>query len=421
MSFSLVVFNTLLVVFIPGIILIMGIPRLFRYIKRNRGTFLRRFRVPPGKILPGGVMFQASSIGEVKIALPVARRLRAKGLPVYIFVMTPEGRRLAAEDGAFDGSFLAPFDIFSVPGKFLKKFAPRCVVLIELQLWPNLIDRAARISKVVLLNGRISDRSFPRYRLVRPFVKELLGLISVISARTEKDRRRFISLGAAPEKVKITGNIKYDTLLASSADFKSKEAFGIPRRLPVITAGSTHGGEEEMIVNSVLRIMKEKELLCIIAPRHIERIPDIEKLLRKNEQNYSLFSRSGGIKNGDRFLLIDKFGELPQMYHISDICFVGGSLVPHGGQNFVEAVGLRRPVCVGPYNANFHQEFDIFKDMLFVADDENALFKVFSTFLETPSEGKEQAGQAYERLKSLTGALDRNIGIIEKIMEGGRP
>jgi len=418
MSFSLILFNTLLVLFIPVIILVMGIPRLFRYIKRNRGTFLRRFRVPPGEILPGGVLFQASSIGEVKIALPVARKLRAKGFPVYIFTVTPEGRLMAAGSGAFDGSFLAPFDVFFVAGKFLKKFAPGCVVLIELQLWPNLIDQAARVSKVVILNGRISDRSFPRYRLVRPFVKKLLGLISVISARTEKDRRRFISLGAAPGKVKLTGNIKYDTLLTTPAAFKEKDAFGVPHRLPVITAGSTHGGEEEMIVNAVLRIMKDRELLCVIAPRHIERIPYLEKLLRKNNLTYSLFSRSGGVKNGDRFLLIDRFGALPQMYHISDICFVGGSLVPHGGQNFVEAVGLRRPVCVGPHNANFHQEFDIFKDVLFVAEDEDSLFKIFSALLEKPSVGKEKAGKAYERLKLLTGALDRNVGIIEKIMEG---
>ncbi|MFH1353064.1 MAG: hypothetical protein ABIH68_05770 [bacterium] len=140
-------------------------------------------------------------------------------------------------------------------------------------------------------------------------------------------------------------------------------------------------------------------------------------MLRKNNLTYSLFSRSGGVKNGDRFLLIDRFGALPQMYHISDICFVGGSLVPHGGQNFVEAVGLRRPVCVGPHNANFHQEFDIFKDVLFVAEDEAALFKIFSALLEKPSVGKEKAGKAYERLKLLTGALDRNVGIIEKIME----
>ncbi|MFH1353065.1 MAG: glycosyltransferase N-terminal domain-containing protein [bacterium] len=281
MSFSLILFNTLLVLFIPVIILVMGIPRLFRYIKRNRGTFLRRFRVPPGEILPGGVLFQASSIGEVKIALPVARKLRAKGFPVYIFTVTPEGRLMAAGSGAFDGSFLAPFDVFFVAGKFLKKFAPGCVVLIELQLWPNLIAQAARVSKVVILNGRISDRSFPRYRLVRPFVKKLLGLISVISARTEKDRRRFISLGAAPGKVKLTGNIKYDTLLTTPAAFKAKEAFGVPHRLPVITAGSTHGGEEEMIVNAVLRIMKDRELLCVIAPRHIERIPLSRKIAQE--------------------------------------------------------------------------------------------------------------------------------------------
>lgn len=417
MSFYLVLVNILFILFAPAIISIVALPKIFRYIKRGRGTFLNRFMIPSGEILPGGLWFQASSIGEVKIALPIARRLRGWGLPLYLFAVTPEGRRLAKSSGVFNGSFLAPFDIFFIVRKFLRRFAPSSVILIELQLWPNLIDQASRICRIVITNGRISDRSFPRYRMIRPLVKELFGLISVISSRTEKDRDRFVALGAAPEKVKLTGNIKYDILLADSAGFREKEEFGIPARVPVITAGSTHGGEEKMIINAVSRIMENRELLCVLAPRHIERAPEIEKLLKKNNLSYSLFSRTGGVKNSDKFLLIDKFGVLPQMYYISDICFVGGSLVPKGGQNFVEAVGLRRPVCVGPHNSNFHQEFDILKDMLFIVRDEESLFEVFSMLLEKPFKGKEKAEMAYGRLKSLTGALDRNIGIIEEVLK----
>jgi len=203
MSFYLVLVNTLFILFAPVIISVVAFPKIFRYIKRGRATFLNRFMLPSGEILPGGLWFQASSIGEVKIALPVARRLRGRGLPLYLFAVTPEGRLLAKSSGVFNGSFLAPFDIFFIVRKFLRRFAPSGVILIELQLWPNLIDQASRICGIVITNGRISDRSFPRYRLLRPLAKELFGLISVISARTEKDRDRFVALGAMPEFLPI--------------------------------------------------------------------------------------------------------------------------------------------------------------------------------------------------------------------------
>ncbi|PIU18835.1 MAG: hypothetical protein COT16_00920, partial [Elusimicrobia bacterium CG08_land_8_20_14_0_20_44_26] len=147
-------------------------------------------------------------------------------------------------------------------------------------------------------------------------------------------------------------------------------------------------------------------------PRHTERVGEIEKMLKKRNLAYSLFSRRRGIKQGDKFLIVDVFGILADMYQIADVCFVGGSLVPHGGQNFVEAVNKRKAVVVGPFNSNFQHEFDILKSEMLVVNDADSLKKAFEKLMRSPSEREKLAALSYEKLKTLTGALDRNVRII---------
>ncbi|MCD6413303.1 MAG: glycosyltransferase [Elusimicrobia bacterium] len=413
MSFWFVLLNTAEILFAPFLFFAVFAPKILRYIKRGRGTFLRRI-FSRGKVSPGGVWFQASSIGEAKIAVALARRLKAKKIPMYLFAMTPEGRSFAEKQNVFNGCFLAPLDFYFIVEKFMKNVRPKCVILVELQLWPNLIETASRLAQVAIVNGRLSDRSFPRYRVFRFLVRRLLSKMAFISARTEKDRRRFILLGAPREKVFLSGNIKYDILFSGSSSKKRKADFGIPDDKIVITCGSTHSGEEEIIVEAVRRL--PENVFCVIVPRHIERAPEVEKIFRKFSAGYSVFSRNGGVKNGDRFLLVDAFGVLNDFYAIADFCFVGGSLVGKGGQNFVEAVGCGKPVVVGPHNENFHQEFEILKNYLFVAQTPEEVYAIFRNFLEKPEAARRKADQAYSEILSVSGALDKNLKFIEGIL-----
>ena len=416
MNLSFIILNTVEILGLPVIIFIFALPKMFRYIKRSRGTFIRRFYLPSSFLsATGGYWFQASSVGEVKIAVALAGRLKKAAVPLYLFAMTPEGRKLGKETGVFDGCFMAPADIFFIVRSFLAKVRPRLLILIELQLWPNLVDQASRFTKIVLVNGRISDKSFAKYKLIKCFTRMLFKKISFISARTKKDALRFASLGAAREKIRITGNIKYDILTSSASFAVSRREYSIQEHSFVITAGSTHGEEEEMIVQAVSLLPSGEggeNTLCIIAPRHTERVGEIEKMLKKRNLAYSLFSRRRGIKQGDNFLIVDVFGILADMYQIADVCFVGGSLVPHGGQNFVEAVNKRKAVVVGPFNSNFQHEFDILKSEMLVVNDADSLKKAFEKLMRSPSEREKLAALSYEKLKTLTGALDRNVRII---------
>ncbi len=411
MSLTLIIINTVTLLFLPLIIFLVALPRLYRYIKRSRGTFYQRFYLPGSDFATGGVWFQASSVGEVKLAVSLAGELKGTKRPLYLFAMTPEGRALGRASGAFTGVYFAPVDIFFITGSFMKKVAPECVVLIELQLWPNLIESAARFSKIVLVNGRVSDRSFPGYKLIKPLTRMMLEKIEVISARTKKDAERFIAMGADSGRVVVGGNIKYDITPPDAGISRTRKDYALPSQALLITAGSTHRGEEEMLIDAVTSL--EGGPYCIIVPRHIERIREIERIFKRKNIPCSRLGRDGGFLPASHFLLVDKIGLLDGLYGISDICFVGGSLVPHGGQNFVEAVGKKKPVIVGPHTGNFSEEFDILKDDLFVVSDSVSLAASFRALASSKEMRERKAEAAFGKLNMLKGALRRNAGIIK--------
>ena len=411
MSPSLIIINTFTLLFLPPLLLLAALPGLYRYIKRSRGTFHQRFYLPDAAFIPGGLWFQASSVGEVKLAIALAGGLKDTGLPLYLFAMTPEGRALAKSSGAFDGVYYAPVDIFFITRSFMKKVRPSLVLLMELELWPNLIESASRYSKIVIVNGRVSDRSFPKYKLIKALTRMMLKKIELISARTKKDAVRFIALGADPARVTVTGNIKYDIAAPSTDTEISRKDYSVPEGALLITAGSTHGGKEEAVIDAALSL--GGDVYCMIAPRHIERVRELERVFKRREIDSSCFSRDGGFRPGSRFLIVDRIGLLDGIYGISDICFVGGSLVPHGGQNFVEAVRRKKAVVVGPHTGNFSEEFDILKDEIFVVADSASLAGVFKELSSSKEMRERKASAAFAKLEMLKGALRRNTAILK--------
>ncbi|MBU3955212.1 hypothetical protein KJ633_01990, partial [bacterium] len=193
---------------------------------------------------------------------------------------------------------------------------------------------------------------------------------------------------------------------------RSRKDYAAPEHALLITAGSTHRGEEEALIDAVTSL--KGEVYCMIAPRHIERIREIERIFRKRNILCSCLGRDGGFLPPSRFLLVDKIGLLDGLYRISDICFVGGSLVPHGGQNFVEAVQQKKPVVVGPHTGNFREEFDILKDELFVVSDSVSLASAFRALASSKEMREMKSLEAFGKLDMLKGALRRNADIIKR-------
>jgi 3-deoxy-D-manno-octulosonic-acid transferase len=257
-----------------------------------------------------------------------------------------------------------PFDHPYILRKVFGKVHPRLLLLAETELWPNLLLYCRRKGiPVVLFNGRISDRSFPRYRLLKCFFERYVKSISLFLMQTEKDRQRVGEIGAPPERIKVTGNIKFDQ---PSPSFRPKDldelthALGLRGNETVFIAGSTHSGEDEIL----LSLFKDLEpahsrLVLILAPRHLDRLGDVERILQRENIPWTRRSSLPGSlpapDSGKKpyVILLDTMGELMKIYRLGTLVFIGGSLVPVGGHNPLEPLFFKKCVLFGPHMFNF--------------------------------------------------------------------
>ncbi len=323
---------------------IIYLPYLFFTKKFHKGLWQRLGLYQNISGSRGSIWLHAVSVGEVVAIKPLWARLR-KEYPskrILISTITRTGNEIArkfANDN--ETVFYLPLDLSFVIDTVLRRIRPDVLVIAETEIWPNLIGRCFKKGvPVVLVNGRISDKAFGRYRLFKFLFSGLLTKITSICARSGQDSDRFIALGALPQRVRISGNIKYCGIGDAGhpvpiADVRRKLSIGDRDR--VITAGSTHKGEDEIILDVFKKLSQDfKNLRLVIVPRYVERGRDIRKLAQR-------FPVS----------VIDKFGILNELYQIADIVFVGGSLCPHGGHNIIEPAVFSKPVIFGPYMFNF--------------------------------------------------------------------
>jgi 3-deoxy-D-manno-octulosonic-acid transferase len=352
---------------IGSAVFISSVPFLWLYSRLNR-RFTKGWKERLGflpKALSGSdapIWLHASSLGEVRVADAIMSHLN-KLVPesrMILSVNTDYGFESARATVQNTPVVYAPFDfVFSVR-KALSIAGPRVMVFLETEIWPAWIVEARRKGiKCALINGRISTRSLRRYRKVAPFFREVLKNVDAFSMITEEDRRRILAMGADPGKVEVHGNAKHD-LLARQAD---PSAVAEMRRLlnlglsdTVFVAGSTREGEEERVLEVYSRLQKEfPGLILVIAPRHITRTPSIENLLRRRNLAYQFRSRlhKEGVRRTAPVLILDTFGELFKIYSIGTINFCGGSLVPRGGQNPMEAAAWGKAVFYGPFMDDF--------------------------------------------------------------------
>lgn len=300
------------------------------------------------------IWFHAASVGEINGIYPVLDSLFQKNNDLEFVVTTYTATGLKRAKEIFSGYpvkyySILPIDISFIIKRFIKKINPQIIVISETELWPNLIIQAKKQGIIVIMiNGRISDSSWPKYLSFRFFFKKIVTKIDFYCAQTDIDKNRIISLGMSSKHVEITGNAKYSFIPITAKDIS------IILNNPVIVAGSTRPGEEEIILEAFSKFFKNfSKAMLVIAPRHLERIPEVEKMVRKTGISYML--RSKYLSNKDlqfTIVILDTLGELTSFYKLSDISFVGGTLKPFDGHNILEPAAFNKPVLFGPYINN---------------------------------------------------------------------
>ena len=305
------------------------------------------------------IWIHAVSLGEVVAVAPLVRDLhrRYPEARLVVSTVTETGREAVEQrlEGVAEHRY-APLDFPWVVNRAIDLLKPSLYVFVETELWPNLLRSLRRRSiPSVLVNGRLSTRSFERQRLpvIRDFYRTMLNMISCCLMQSERDAQRMIELGADPSRVRCTGNIKFDQPVpqaAAGGRVVSKQSLGLSEREQLLVAGSTHPGEEEAVVGAYQSLCDEFPDLCLVlAPRHIERAAQVEQMVRTKGLAVSRRSAGSMSGTGPRVVVLDTRGELALLYREAVVAFVGGTLVPVGGHNLLEPAVWGKPVLFGPH------------------------------------------------------------------------
>ncbi len=366
------------------------------------------------------------SVGETLAAIPLIEALgeRYPGAAIAVTTMTPTGsERVRAVFGDRVYHVYAPYDLPHAIARFLGRLRPRMLIIMETELWPNLIHACRqRHIPVVLANARLSAKSAAGYRRFARLTRPMLESLSVVAAQTRDDGERFLKLGLPVDTLRVTGNIKFDLKLDEQrralAGELDKRWRGSPPR-PIWLAASTHRGEEAMILAAHRRLLAEyPSLLLVLVPRHPERFDEVASLCR--EQGFVVVRRSSGESPGPdhQVLLGDTMGELPVFFGACDLAFVGGSLVPVGGHNMIEPAAWGVPVVSGPHLFNFAEASKLLADNggMKVCADPQALVGEVGHWLGDAGARRAAGVAAREVAEANRGALARLLGVISRQM-----
>jgi 3-deoxy-D-manno-octulosonic-acid transferase len=372
--------------------------------------------------------FHAVSVGEVLQLEPVLRELRAR-LPAVEFVIsttTPTGRSVAETKYPTDTVCYFPLDFSWAVREAMSRIRPTAIVLVELELWPNFILHARRTGiPVALINGRLSERSLRGYRRLRPLVTRLLGSLHAIAVQNATYAQRFAELGAAPQRLSITGSIKFDRVMTDRNNHKTAElraAFGIAQTDRVFVAGSTQETEESAAIDAYLALRERfPALRLVLVPRHKERFAEVARLVES--RGLPLCRRTDQARGrsqppvGRPILLLDTLGELGACWGLADVAFVGGSLTNRGGQNMIEPAGYGAAVLFGPNTQNFRDVVELLlsADAARVVRNGDELTASIIDCLSHPERARERGGQAQKLVVAQQGATLRTVAILASL------
>ena len=398
-----------------------------------RGTGNRRYwhklgeRFGLGYVrLEGSIWVHAVSVGEVVAATPLIRALRSAypDRPLLVTTVTPTGAaQVAATFGNDVDHAYIPFENPDAINRFFANKKPLIAMIMETEIWPNLYHGCGvRQIPLVLISARISPKSVKNYRRLLPLFRDTLSHGIIIAAQTESDAERFLSLGASPERTRVTGNIKFDIDLPDSinADGQALKAALFPDR-PVWIAASTHEGEEVQVLHAHREVLKTyPDALLILVPRHPERFRSVEELVDKEGFAQTLRSRHSLVGADCQVFLGDTMGEVPLFYAASDVAFVGGSLVPIGGHNLLEPAAVGAPMISGPHVFNAEEIARMFfrLDACRRVESSAELGGAVAGLFGDPDARTRMRTQATELLENNRGALGRLLDMVKPLIRG---
>lgn len=408
------------------------------YIWRHRGRKeLAAWRERLGKLpanfrqqASGAIWIHAVSVGETLAVAGLVRQLldRYPDRKIFLSSVTAAGREAAEKTlPRVAGQFYLPFDWKWAVGRVLRQIRPSVLVIVETELWPNLLKTAREFGcRTILVNARISDRSFPGYRLGRPFMRRVLENISRICAQTATDAERFKALGAHPDRVAVTGNLKFDAKAPEFGNFgmKMRNTLAGENRSPIIVAGSTMRGEEPLVLEAWQSIRQKcPRALMVLAPRHPARFDEVAALLQARQVN--AVRRTHLPENDEEIrrrvsqaeiLLLDTIGELAEIVGLADIVFIGGSLVATGGHNIVEPAFWGKPILFGPHMHNFRDVASLFLSAggAMQVDGSHQLAGAVLGLLDRPADARRMGERAKEVITQQSGAVARTLDQMEE-------
>jgi 3-deoxy-D-manno-octulosonic-acid transferase len=394
------------------------------------------------------IWIHAVSVGEVLAARMLITELRRQypQLKLFLSTTTLAGQQLARRQVAdADGVFYFPFDWAFSTRRTLDIVKPRLFVMIETEIWPNLLRECRRRGvKTMLVNGRISYRSFPRYRLVRPLFRRVLGDIDRFCVQGEEASRRLVKLGASPDRIHVTGSLKFDSLELLPTLGRGRQRvlrfFRISPNRPVLVAGSTLKGEEAAVIRAFNRLRAGRVAerpdepvlagrsapadrpgnpLLVLAPRRPERFDEVERLCR--QEGLSTVRRTDlsiDTEPREDAVVLDTIGELAEVYQIATVVFVGGSLVSAGGHNILEPALFGKPVVVGPHMENFAEIADVFlaNDAAVQVRSERELDEAIISLMGDPVRRARLGAAARALIDANRGAKEKTMAVVTSLL-----
>ena len=387
--------------------------------RRYRHRLGERFgRVPTSG---GGrtLWIHCASVGEVTLARPIVMRLKSSrpDLKIHVTVNTMAGRENATKTFPEASVSYFPLDFGGSVKRALRRIQPVGVVLVELEVWPNFVRRcAAEGLPVAVVNGRMSERSFGRYRAWGAYFRPIFGKLAAVGVQNDTYAGRLREMGAEPV---ITGNLKYDAALGFDPDAEAKAwraLLGLGEA-PVVVGGSTHDPEERILCDTYKKLRKAVPgVRLVLAPRHLERVPEVQKAIEAADLKcYKRTELSPGGAT-DAVILLDSVGELSRVYAAATAVFIGGTFCARGGQNMLEPAALGKPVVSGPSLSNFEEIARTLVEAggMRVIDNPVDLAGSLAELLKDPERARQIGARSLEAVKAGRGAVDRTMDLIEK-------
>lgn len=372
------------------------------------------------------IWVHAASVGEIVATNPIVNELR-KEFPeatIAVSVVTATGYQMAKQTITnADGIFYFPLDLNGATKRIINIVKPSIILNVETEIWPNFIRWAKRYDiPMVMVNGRISDKSILKYKKIAFFLKKILRHYSVFCMQSKIDADHIKLMGAEPEKVLILGSTKYDQeypTVDTVTKHKIIEEYALHDASPVVIAGSTHEGEEEYVFKAFKKVKeKHPKAALILAPRRIARGDDLQMM--SEGYGFTTIRRSMMDENHTKkdVIILDTIGELGKLYGMADIVFVGGSLVQTGGHNILEPAAFGKPIVVGPFMFNFKGIYNLLRrnKACLTVHDQEEMNRVFLKLANNAQMRKEYGENAYEIMRQNQGAARRNVEQVKKVL-----